>query len=39
MSLPIKAQLSFNEGYRILNSVEQLVKRIGDKIHKIDKIF
>ena len=37
--LEIKAQLSFSEGYKILNSVEQLVKRIGDKIHEIDKVF
>ena len=37
VNLDIKSQLSFNEGNSIAISVEQLVKRIGDQIHEIDK--
>ena len=33
------AQLSFNEGNRIPYSVEVLVKRIRDQIHKVDKVL
>ena len=34
----IKAQLSFNKSNSIACSVAELVKKIGDQIHELDKV-
>ena len=34
----IKAQLSFNESNSIACSVEELVKKIGNKVHELGKV-
>ena len=34
----IKVQLSFNESNSIACSVEELVKKIGDQVHELDKV-